>query len=454
MKTKLFLENNRVLDYINKYNMFKAGNRVVVGLSGGPDSVCLLFVLWELREKLGISIKALHVHHGIRGAEADRDEAFCEKICSDKGIPFESIHVDAPAKAKSEGLSLEEAARILRYEALNNVPADKIAIAHNADDNAETVIFNMCRGCGIDGLKGIVPVRDNIVRPLLEIRKNAIVEFLDDAGIPYIYDSTNSNKEYSRNGIRADVIPGLQDVNEAAVNHILHMTEKIQIVADYFDHMVEKFLDDNLSPMGLDINSILSQEPLMQNMIIKKYLSIYMPDEKDVSEKHIEQTLSICNDGPERYVDLPHKKRVTSAGGKLFFDGIKMPEYDVVIKDFERPKGVLIPTNSYTKWLDYDKIKGDVVIRTRQSSDYLVINSSGGRKSLKDYFIDQKIPKYIRDEIKLVCEGNHVLWVVGYRISEDVKVTDETSHILELSTDLNLSKLMNKLNKPVRRENE
>lgn len=446
MRTKLFLENNNILDYINKNQMLKAGDRVVVGLSGGPDSVCLLFVLWELKSQLGIEVQALHVHHGIRGAEADRDEEFCRSICEAHGIRFDSVHVDAVAKSKLEAMSLEEAARVLRYDALSKVDADKIAIAHNADDNSETVIFNMCRGCGIDGLKGIVPVRDKIIRPLLCVRKPDILSFLADAGIDYIYDSTNSDTDYSRNSIRSNILPRLSEINDSAIEHIFSMTEKLEEVTNYFDAIVEEFLGVNLSAAGIDISALLKEKRLIQKLIIKRFLSMYMPDEKDVAESHILNTLDICGAGPERYVDLPHGRRVTSSAGRLFVEAVRIPDCNIVIKDFARPSGVEIPINSYTKWLDYDKINGNVVVRKRQPSDYLVINSSGGRKSLKDYFIDQKIPKYLRDDVTLVCDDNHVLWVVGYRISEDVKVTDETTHILELSTDLDLSKEIQILN--------
>ncbi len=287
----LMLEIKR---YIGANQLIRPGDGVVVGLSGGPDSVFLLYALHTLQPRMGFTLRAVHVHHGIRGAEADRDEAFSEKLCAKLDIPFQAVHVAAPAYAAQHGLSLEEAARILRYEALEaarqqlgqtlaarplnspvpdsartsdspafiagspsrlldarsmkglpatSAPAAWIAVAHHLDDQAETVLHNLVRGAGLRGLAGMENRRNHVIRPLLSIKREDILKWLKQYDIPYVTDSTNADPHYTRNRIRSTVLPELREINPEASAHIAHSAALLREADAYFHALALQYVD-------------------------------------------------------------------------------------------------------------------------------------------------------------------------------------------------------------------
>ena len=243
----LMLEIKR---YIGANQLICPGDGVVVGLSGGPDSVFLLYALHTLQPRMGFTLRAVHVHHGIRGAEADRDEAFSEKLCAKLEIPFQAVHVAAPAYAAQHGLSLEEAARILRYEALEaarqqlgQTRAAWIAVAHHLDDQAETVLHNLVRGAGLRGLAGMENRRNHVIRPLLSIKREDILKWLKQNDIPYVTDSTNADPHYTRNRIRSTVLPELREINPEASAHIAHSAALLREADAYFHALALQYVD-------------------------------------------------------------------------------------------------------------------------------------------------------------------------------------------------------------------
>ena len=274
----LMLEIKR---YIEKNQLICPGDGVVVGLSGGPDSVFLLYALHTLQTRMGFTLRAVHVHHGIRGAEADRDEAFSAELCAKLSVPFQAVHVAAPAYAAQHGLSLEEAARILRYEALEaarqqlgqtlaarpsdspvpsslgapspsqpvrtsaapSAPAAWIAVAHHLDDQAETVLHNLVRGAGLRGLAGMENRRNHVIRPLLSIKREDILKWLKQYDIPYVTDSTNADPHYTRNRIRSTVLPELREINPEASAHIAHSAALLREADAYFHALALQYVD-------------------------------------------------------------------------------------------------------------------------------------------------------------------------------------------------------------------
>lgn len=243
----LMLEIKR---YIEANQLIRPGGGVVVGLSGGPDSVFLLYALHTLQPRMDFTLRAVHVHHGIRGAEADRDEAFSEKLCAKLDIPFQAVHVAAPAYAAQHGLSLEEAARILRYEALEaarqqlgQATAAWIAVAHHLDDQAETVLHNLVRGAGLRGLAGMENRRNHVIRPLLSIKREDILKWLKQYDIPYVTDSTNADPHYTRNRIRNTVLPELREINPEASAHIAHSAALLREADAYFHALALQYVD-------------------------------------------------------------------------------------------------------------------------------------------------------------------------------------------------------------------
>ncbi len=243
----LMLEIKR---YIEANQLIRPGDGVVVGLSGGPDSVFLLYALHTLQPRMDFTLWAVHVHHGIRGAEADRDEAFSKQLCAKLDIPFQAVHVAAPAYAAQHGLSLEEAARILRYEALEaarqqltQAPAAWIAVAHHLDDQAETVLHNLVRGAGLRGLAGMENRRNHVIRPLLSIKREDILKWLKQYDIPYVTDSTNADPHYTRNRIRSTVLPELREINPEASAHIAHSAALLREADAYFHALALQYVD-------------------------------------------------------------------------------------------------------------------------------------------------------------------------------------------------------------------
>ena len=249
----LMLEIKR---YIEKNQLIRPGDGVVVGLSGGPDSVFLLYALHTLQARMGFTLRAVHVHHGIRGAEADRDAAFSEKLCAKLVVPFQAVHVDAPSYAAQQGLSLEEAARILRYEALETArqqlttPTAWIAVAHHLDDQAETVLHNLVRGAGLRGLAGMENRRNHVIRPLLSIKREDILKWLEQNKIAYVTDSTNADPHYTRNRIRSTVLPELREINPEASAHIAHSAALLREADAYFHALALQYVDAHATLTG------------------------------------------------------------------------------------------------------------------------------------------------------------------------------------------------------------
>lgn len=281
----LMLEIKR---YIEKNQLICPGDGVVVGLSGGPDSVFLLYALHTLQARMGFTLRAVHVHHGIRGAEADRDEAFSAELCAKLAVPFQAEHVAALAYAAQHGLSLEEAARILRYEALEaarqqlgqtlaarpsnasvpssmgapssfqpvraatapSAPAAWIAVAHHLDDQAETVLHNLVRGAGLRGLAGMENRRNRVIRPLLSIKREDILKWLKQNDIPYVTDSTNADPHYTRNRIRSTVLPELREINPEASAHIAHSAALLREADAYFHALALQYVDAHATLTG------------------------------------------------------------------------------------------------------------------------------------------------------------------------------------------------------------
>ncbi|MBO4289626.1 MAG: tRNA lysidine(34) synthetase TilS [Lachnospiraceae bacterium] len=213
---------------ISRYGIIEQGDRITVGLSGGADSVCLLLLLLELKQKYGLTLKAVHVHHGLRGAEADEDEVFVRDLCERLGVPLAVRHADVKAQAERTGCSVEEAGRKLRYRALREeAEGGKIATAHHSDDNCETILFNILRGTGFAGLAGIPQVNGDVIRPLLHVTREQIEDYLKEKGQPYRTDATNASPAYARNRIRNELLPWLErEINAGAREHLLNLGKR------------------------------------------------------------------------------------------------------------------------------------------------------------------------------------------------------------------------------------
>ena len=459
----------KVFDFCRQQGMFRAGEKVVLGVSGGADSVCLLTILCALKSRLAIELYVAHVNHGVR-QEAAEDCAYVEKLCRELGVSFYQKSIDMNALAKEWKCSGEEAGRNARYsffrELAQQIKAEKIAVAHNMGDSAETMLFHLFRGSGLAGLSGILPLRGSIVRPLLCLERREIEEYLEKREIFYCHDRTNDGDDYTRNRIRHHILPYAEtEIAEGAVRNVYEATRHIAQAQDFVEQQVEEawrkvLFHKSESCIQLDIEGLLNLHIVLQKGILRKAVGILAHGVKDITREHIEGLLSLAEETGNRRICLPYGIRGERSYENLLIyveaaEQEKEPEIIIDISALgEHPvsysfggymislsvlffTGNLqdIPENQYTKWFDYDKIKGSLKIRNRQNGDYFSLKAGDkmGRKKLKDYFIDKKIPKKMRDELILIAEDSHVMWMVSQRISEYFKVNEETQKILQIS---------------------
>lgn len=469
---------NKVRSFINQYNMLSVGDRIVVGVSGGADSICLFHVLLELSSEFKLTLHIVHVNHGIRGDQADSDEAFVEALTRKHDLPFYRVKKDVPSIAKEEGLSEEEAGRNVRYAAFNKVyienHCDKIAVAHNKDDNAETFLFNLFRGSGIKGLSGIPPVRDKIIRPILCLERREIENYLAKHRIPYVIDSSNLTDDYSRNKIRNKVLSYVkEEINTGVIEHINKSANMLREIDNYILKNVNKAYEDIVKEkenkeIRINIDEFNKLDIVIQKELIRKVINRLSNKLKDIDSVHIKSSLELIDKQVSKEIHLPYGLVVSRGYDELIFSinkqarrdnkrlsdsiaydinkgfnpisikipsSISLPHTDKTIstKIIPYDQDLVIPKEDYTKWIDYDKIKNNLLLRTRQVGDYIQIDNKGSTKKIKSLFIDEKIPRENRDELPLIADGSHIVWVIGIRISEAYKINKSTKTILEIS---------------------
>lgn len=440
--------------------MVAYGDKIVVGVSGGADSVCLLFLLYGFIEKYALQLYAVHVHHGIR-EEAGEDAAFVEKLCKKWKIPCEVVKADVPALAKTWKMSEEEAGRRVRYEAFAKTAYErgcgKIAVAHNRNDEAETVLFHMFRGSGLHGLTGIPAMRKHgeatIIRPILCLERDEIEELLRDNDLSWVTDSTNLEDKYARNRIRHNILTEAESIAPGAIKHICEAAEQLAETERLLEELEEECLK-NCRKAGdeivLDVTRLNSYHTVIRKRAVLSCLKECCNGGKDIGALQVEQVLELADREGNRKVDLAR-----GISAKRSYDEIVIciPQGDLQalngkltveecagdiekILEIAKTSGTL---NQYTKWLDYDKIDGQFELRTRKTGDYFTVVDSEGethRKSLKDFMIDMKIPADDRDKIPVVACGSHCIWIVGYRISDICKLTPKTTKVVKLSYDM------------------
>ena len=459
--------------------MLTCGDRVIAGVSGGADSVCLFLVLLELREKIGFDLITVHVHHGIRGEAADQDQQFVEALCEQHRIPLEIFRVNLESIAKKRKQSLEEAGRMVRREAFDSVckkyGGNKIALAHHQNDNAETLLWNLSRGTGLDGLGGIRPVNGKFIRPLLCMNRKEIEEYLAKRKQSYCIDETNAGTDYTRNKLRHLVLPILEEqVNSAAVRHMNETMEQIWELQEYMQEQVEAAYQECVQEhfekacwIQIQQKSFETFPELIKKMVIRKGMEQVGGKKRDLSHKHVDVMMELMNKQVGRTLDLPYEMHA-----KRNYEGIRLEKQrtylsgeekkaeimqecmselnipgETILADrnlklrckiLEKPKNLSIkdiPQKIYTKWFDYGIIKSSLYIRTRQAGDTIVIDEKGHQKKLKNWFVDEKIPKEVRDSQFLLAENNEILWVLGHRMSQAYQVKQSTKWILQIEVE-------------------
>ena len=484
----------KVKKYVIAHGMIMPGDCVVAGVSGGADSVCMLHFLWRLQKDIPFRLGVVHVDHGLR-AEAGEDAAFVETLCGQWEIPFFLRKVDMPGYAARYKVSPEEAGRILRYRAFDEVLREiqgenvgKIAVAHNAEDRAETMLFHMFRGSGLKGLGSIRPVRDSVIRPLLTVSRAEIEEYLDACGLVYREDATNGDDTYARNRIRHHILPyAQQEICCEAVSHMGELADILAETEDYleretrglYDRYVKEKADGESIPeqeklaaeLAINLEGLAAEDGVMIKRVLLYALERIMPHRKDIGACHIRSLLELIEKDGSKELFLPHGIKACKEYQILFLKRTDTGKEDMSLEGevFTVPKSLMpdipaevnvpgtgsftfalreagslsetsdfcrkkqnIPENRYTKWFDYDKITTSLLLRTRREGDYLTIDDALHTQSVKRYMVNEKIPKMKRSSMYMLADGSHVLWIPGYRISAYYRVGENTRRILEV----------------------
>ncbi len=511
---------DKVSAYVEKYHMLSAGDTVAAGVSGGADSVCLLFVLSALQKKIPFRLMVVHVNHKIRN-EAGEDAAYVQKLCESLQVPFFLYEKDVEQIARREGISTEEAGRNIRYEAFREVLTKcasakckapeaetmeagkipeaagtetcrapeaqtlsrnagghmKIAVAHHKNDRAETVLFHLFRGTGPVGLEGIRPTREDkdgieVIRPLLDVSRTEIEAYLKELQVEWCEDATNEEDDYCRNRIRHNILPYAEEqIAPGAVGNICRTADLLQEMNDFAGQETKKAWQDCAKENGVagekhicfDCEKFSRYHSFLQKNMLLHALEQLTPHRKDMGAVHVDYLLSLFQRPGNREISLPYGLiaqreygTVVIRSGKSAGEAVGMSEKNAFVPvDLPKPgegerevflpdgnsvifsiikceKSINIPQNRYTKWFDYDKIEKPLVLRTRKIGDFLTIDDRFSRKSIQDYMVNEKIPQELREEMLLLCEENHVLWVPGYRISSFYKIDENTKYILQV----------------------
>ncbi len=451
-------KQKEIIAFCEKYQMFQPGDGIVIGLSGGADSVYLTHFLDSIREQFALKLYAVHVHHGIRGAEADQDEA-CAKQCAERlGIPFERVRYEIPTLAKQRGMSEEEAGRYFRYQYFREVAerrgCQRIAVAHHRDDQAETVLFHLLRGSGLRGMGGIRPVQDDVIRPLLAVSRQDIEKELRTAGIGWQEDATNQDCHYARNKLRNQVIPFLcKEIQPEAVSHMAETAFQLQDAWEYLSRQAKREAEclTHWEPgrIWLERTAFLKLDPALQPYVLLHLMEELAGNRKDIGKAHIRAWMELIEGGTGRRISLPYhlqagrdyeeiwlaKTEFGMGRGELQIPD-ELPGEVEIYHDFRKNLSDTIPKNHCTKWFDYAKIVVSFVWRHPKPGDYLVIDRQGHTKKLSRILLDQKIPREQRNVLWVLADGDHILWAPQIkRTSMGYYVTEETKEVLVVHID-------------------
>lgn len=418
--------NNKVLKTVEKYNMLSKGDRVLIGVSGGADSIALLEFFVSVKEKYDLDICVAHIEHGIRGEDSVNDAEFVKNYCKKLGVNFYLKTIDAPNLAKKAKMGVEEYSRMARYDFFNTIECDKIATAHNLTDNIETLLFRLARGTGLKGACSIPAVRGKIIRPFIEVSSGEIRKWCNDNNIPYRVDCTNSDSAYSRNLIRLEILPLFEKLNanyqDNIENFISDVNEDYAFIDDYVKSIYPEIVKNN----EIDLPKLNELD-----LSIKKRILIMFFDENGYSLNriHLQSVIDITLKSGKSQI----KENVfaISAKGKIrlakFNDLNKKDEFVTKILNIDEFKDKNIDF-----YCDCDKIVGNIIIRAKQAGDRIKPAGRNVSKTLKKLFNESAYPIEKRDKKIVVCDDFGIVGVIGLCADERVKVDCNTAKILTI----------------------
>ena len=437
---------SKVIKTITEHHMISNGDTVGVGLSGGADSVALLNILFKNKDVLGIKkIKGIHVHHGIRGDEADRDLEFSRNFCKNLDVEFVEFYADVPAEAEKSGESIEECARRIRYGFFEKSDCTKIATAHNLNDNIETVIFNLSRGTSVAGLCGIPYVREKFVRPLLDCSREEIENYLKENSLTFVTDSTNLCDEYTRNKIRHNILPQLFELNPSFDKSFSNCIRSVRLANDYIMQSADCLLQKSRTDEGYDYKAFENAHEAVKNQVVSLILKEH--NVPYITKKYIDSVLHICENGGT--VNLSGNVTANAERKKLLFGEIEETEHfciEVENRDckIQTPVGNVtieyvlkkdlqnINKENMDFLIDCDTILGELFVRNRIDGDSYC---PAGRvnKKLKKLFNDNKTPLTERSRMLLLSDESGIVWTEFFGVAERSKVKNSTQKCIKIS---------------------
>jgi tRNA(Ile)-lysidine synthase len=453
--------SRKIRQTVERFSMLQPADRVVVAVSGGADSVCLLHCLVELAPEYNLELLAAHFNHQLRGGESDEDQRFVEDLCARLGVELKTGTAPVREIAKNRKGSLEEICRERRHGFLLSLMRErgytKIALGHNLDDQAETVLMNVIRGAGIDGLKGIDPARDCYIRPLLEVARDEIAEFLAGRQIPFRSDSSNLDNSFRRNSVRNSLIPEIRKKYNPSISAALGRLAGIAREENSFlDRAARKALDR--FQQGIKLDEFLRYDPALRSRIIKTALEGLSPVKGGISHEHIAAAAgAIEGANPSAEICLPYgifvrREYGYAVIGRADGKGRKSkdhPEYNYTIDvprtlfvreiDMEFRFALLerLPPpedmrNEWKAFMDFSSVAPPLVIRNLRPGDRIQPFGMKGSKKLQDVLTDRKIPRARRREIPVLADSESVLWVPGIVRSERMRTDGGAGRILSV----------------------
>lgn len=460
-----------VLETIKKYNLLAPGDRVVVAVSGGPDSVALAHVLCQLKEEFKLTLHFAHLNHMFRGAEADRDARSVEELARNLGVSCTVTKENVPAFASAHRLSAQAAARQVRYNFLEQVRGSikgtKIATGHHADDQVETILMNILRGTGPEGLSGIPPKREDIyIRPMIGVAREEIEAYCRENGLTFLQDTSNLKPVYLRNRIRLELLPQLaKDYNPGIRMSLLRLGQIMRDENGFMEaHTLELWDRLVISRTGSEVifnlAGFLVIHPAVQRRLLRMAWTAAYGDERDLGFIHVEQILDFLQDGVTGgVIELPRHILLEKSYDcfRLTADGVEQEEvnfcYELEIpgSTFVFELGVIIEAEvaefwpgiagKDEIWVDFEKLGMPLMVRTRRPGDRFWPLNGAGSKKLKEFFIDEKVPRALRDKIPIVTTGEEIVWVGGIRSDDRWRITDKTRKYLHLKIKQNITEV-------------
>jgi tRNA(Ile)-lysidine synthase len=450
---------DKVNETIQKYHMLSPGDKVLIAVSGGPDSVCLLSVLQALAQELGITLHVAHLDHMFRGKESADEAQFVADLAEQFGLPATIERFDVPAFCRERGLSPQEGARKVRYGFLQQVAHDvnafRIATGHIADDQAETLLMRLIRGAGVSGLSGIPPVRENIIRPLIGITRDEVLEHLTAQALPFKTDPSNTKPLYTRNRIRLEVLPILKRFNPRIVETLAAeaalLRDEDQAMEAYLEALTETACVRNEDSLSVKRDAFDMLPPAFRRRLLRKILHTADAGAPSLSLGQIDDALSFMLTAQTgRTMNLPGGLAVTREYNQLVFSSptagtdfshpltlsgtTVIPELGLEVETSVSDSLKAETEDANYLWqaaFDYDKMGPFLTLRNKRSGDWFCPAGMGGKsKKIQDYFVDEKVPRRKRPAVPLLCSGEHPAWVVGMRTDERFLAGTTTKQIL------------------------